>query len=85
MSLTLARDIQPSAKHRHFTFLYRLPVEDVINKVCQIHSARNCMCRVVEPRYLFGPEGRSEDDLAMGGRRDCRYCVCECYNLDRKP
>jgi hypothetical protein len=47
---TLARDIQPSAKHHHFTFLYRLHVEDVINKFILLEIA--CAGLLIPDTYL---------------------------------
>jgi hypothetical protein len=54
MSLTLARDIQPSAKHRHFNFLYRLHVEDVINKVVKFILLEIVCAGLLNPDTYLG-------------------------------
>jgi hypothetical protein len=60
MSLTLARDMQPSAKHRHFTFLYRLHVEDVINKVVKFILLEIVCAGLLNPDTYLG----LKEDLA---------------------
>jgi len=64
MSLTLARDIQRSAKDRHFTFLYRLHVEDIINKVVKFILLEIVCAGLLNPDTYLG----LKEDLAKALR-----------------